>query len=79
MATITRPVQREAGRSGLQAVLGRDFVIGYLFVLPLIVFIFGLIAYPTVYGIYLSMTSKIAGRPEIFVGLENYESLWQDR
>jgi len=44
-----------------------------------LIFIFGLIAYPTLYGIYISMTSKIAGRPEQFIGLDNYISLWQDR
>lgn len=79
MATITHPAQQGAGRTGLQAILGRDFAVAFLFVLPVIIFIFGLIAYPTVYGVYLSMTSKIAGRPEIFVGLDNYVSLWQDR
>jgi multiple sugar transport system permease protein len=80
MATISRPAgSTETARPGWRSVLGRDFVSGYLFVLPVLVFILGLIAYPTLYGVYISMTSKIAGRPEQFIGLDNYVSLWQDR
>jgi multiple sugar transport system permease protein len=62
-----------------RSVLGRDFTTGFIFVLPLLIFILGLIAYPTAYGLYLSLTNKIAGRPEQFVGIDNFVSLWQDR
>jgi multiple sugar transport system permease protein len=80
MATTTHPAPVTAAeRSGWRRFAGRDFVIGYLFVLPVLIFIVGLIAYPTVYGVYISMTNKIAGRPEEFIGLENYIDLWQDR
>ena len=80
MATITTPRQAEVGgRKGLQAVLGRDWAIGLIFVLPILVFILGLILYPTIYGVYMSMTTKILGRPEQFIWFDNYISLWQDR
>lgn len=80
MATTTRPASvTAAGRSGWRHFLGRDFLTGYTFLLPVLIFVLGLIAYPTVYGIYISMTNKIIGRPEMFVGLDNYIALWQDR
>jgi multiple sugar transport system permease protein len=80
MASISRPAgSTDTAPPRWRALLGRDFFTGYLFVLPVLLFILGLIAYPTVYGIYISMTSKIIGRPEQFVGLDNYISLWEDR
>jgi len=62
----------------LRQVLGRDWTIGIPFVLPTVFLCVGLIGYPVVFAIYLSFTTKIAGRPEQWVGLQNYVTLWSD-
>ena len=58
--------------------LGRDWTIGIPFVLPTVLLCVGLIGYTVVFALYLSLTTKMAGRPEQFVGLENYIILWGD-
>ncbi len=49
-----------------------------LFLLPLFVLVVGLIAYPFGRAIWLSLTDKLVGYPERFVGLRNYEYLLRD-
>ena len=49
-----------------------------LFLLPLLVLVVGLIAYPFARALWLSLTDKLVGYPERFVGLRNYEYLLQD-
>ena len=58
--------------------LGPDWRLGYLFVLPIVVLVLALVAYPFCYAIYLSMTRKFVGMPPVFVGLENYIRLASD-
>lgn len=51
----------------------RQTVIGYLFVLPLLLWLAGTILYPLLSTVYLSMLNiKIIGSSGNFVGLENY-------
>jgi len=63
---------------GFRRVLGPDYRIGYLFVLPTAILVLALVAYPFCYAIYLSLTRKYVGVPPIFVGLENYIKLTFD-
>jgi ABC-type sugar transport system permease subunit len=63
---------------GLARLLGPDFRLGFLFVLPIILLVLALVAYPFVYAVYLSMTRKYVGVPPVFVGLENYLRLTAD-
>ena len=56
----------------------RDTGAAALFLLPLLVLVVGLIAYPFARAIWLSLTDKLVGYPERFVGLRNYEYLLQD-
>ena len=58
--------------------LGPDWRLGLLFVLPIVVLVLALVAYPFCYAIYLSMTRKFVGMPPVFVGLENYIRLASD-
>lgn len=62
----------------LRRFLGADYRIAVWFVLPLVVLLFGLIAYPGGLAIYLSMTRKFIGYKARFVGLANYLELWED-
>jgi ABC-type sugar transport system permease subunit len=63
---------------GLKRVLGPDWRLGFLFVLPIVVLVLALVAYPFVYAVYLSMTRKFVGLPAVFVGFENYVRLASD-
>ncbi len=57
-------------------VLGRDWPVAYLFLAPMLLLLFGLIGYPLLNGLRLSLydVSGVANRG--FVGLRNYQSLW---
>ncbi len=58
--------------------LGPDWRLGFLFVLPIVVLVLALVAYPFCYAVYLSMTRKFVGMAPEFVGLENYIRLASD-
>jgi multiple sugar transport system permease protein len=57
---------------------GRETGTALLFLLPLFVLVVGLIFYPFYRAIWLSLTDKLVGYPERFVGLRNYIYLAQD-
>src|SRR5215207_8990928 len=61
-----------------QRALGRDWPIGWLFMLPTLVLLFGLIGYPFVRGLYQSFFNVVGVREGAFVGLQNYQNLWAD-
>ena len=80
MAVLPRPLpMSQAGetptRSWSQRTFGRDWRIAWLFLLPLIVVLLGLIAYPFVSAITLSLQHKVVGGPATWVGLANYGDL----
>jgi multiple sugar transport system permease protein len=56
----------------------RDTGTALLFLLPLLVLVVGLIFYPFYRAIWLSLTDKLVGYPERFVGLTNYAYLAND-
>ena len=62
----------------LQDVLGRDWSAAYVFVLPTLLLLGGLVAYPFVNAVYLSFTNTVTLQTGPFVGLRNYEVLWRD-
>jgi len=74
-ALVTRP---SALSVSLKRVLGTDWRMGFLFILPIVLLVLSLVAYPFSYAIYLSMTRKFVGVPPVFVGLENYVRLAHD-
>jgi len=77
-AKTTLGVRPGAVATGLKRVLGPDWRMGFLFVLPIVVLVLALVAYPFCYAIYLSMTRKFVGMPAVFVGFENYVRLASD-
>jgi multiple sugar transport system permease protein len=62
----------------LQAYLGRDWHVAYVFVLPMLLLLGGLIAYPLVNAVYLSFTNTVTMKTGPFVGFRNYAVLWAD-
>ena len=62
----------------LPRALRRDTGAAFLFLLPLLVLVIGLIGYPFGRAIWLSLTDKLVGYPERFVGLRNYAYVLDD-
>ena len=52
--------------------------LGFWFMLPAAAFLILFLAYPLGLGVWLSFTDARIGRAGEFVGLENYEWLWDD-
>jgi len=52
--------------------------LGFWFMLPAAGFLILFLAYPLGLGVWLSFTDAKIGRSGIFIGLENYEWLWDD-
>ena len=61
----------------LEKLLGKDWKIALVFLLPIVILIGGLILYPFLNAIYLSMTVR-QNRREVFVGAANYVHLLAD-
>jgi multiple sugar transport system permease protein len=55
----------------------QERVLGYALVAPIGLLVVGLIAYPFLSAVYLSLTQKMVGYPARFVGLDNYVQLYQ--
>lgn len=62
----------------LQHALGRDWTAAYVFVLPTLLLLGGLVAYPFINAVYLSFTNTVTLQTGPFVGLRNYSVLWND-
>src|SRR6185436_16039563 len=75
-AALGRAARRP--RVALASWLGPDYRLGFLFVLPIVILVLVLVAYPFCYAVYLSLTRKYVGMPPVFVGLENYVRLTSD-
>lgn len=69
------PQKREGIRQRLRRIFGRDAGLGYLMLVPLVIFVIGMLAYPFFYALYLSFTKKILGQAPVFIGLANYIEL----
>jgi multiple sugar transport system permease protein len=74
---VARGVTRGA-RARRRSGPGRDTGTAFLFLLPLFVLVGGLILYPFYRAVWLSLTDKLVGYPERFVGLRNYAYLATD-
>src|SRR4051794_16171422 len=61
-----------------ESLLGRDWKVAIPFVLPMVVLMVGLIFWPFVNAILISMTTRSLSKVETFVGLGNYVRLWRD-
>src|SRR3954466_9748725 len=60
----------------LSAALDREATLGYVLVAPVIVIRLGLVAYPLLYAIQLSLMDKTIGAEGKFVGLQTIVGLW---
>src|SRR3954471_9295177 len=60
----------------LSAALDREATLGYVLVAPGIIILLGLVAYPLLYAIQLSLMDKTIGAEGKFVGLQTILGLW---
>ena len=65
-------------RPSLAVRLDSPRVLGYLLIVPAAIILLGLLAYPLLLGIWLSLTSATIGNPGQFVGLQNYATIFAD-
>lgn len=76
-SVVSAPSRRANKR--LAILLGRDWQVALPFVLPLVVIMVGLILWPFINAILLSLTTRnVITRSDTFVGLGNYVRLWSD-
>jgi multiple sugar transport system permease protein len=61
----------------LGQVLQREGILGYLLVLPALLLLAGLVAYPFAIALWLSLTDSIVGRPGHFIWLTNFIELFR--
>ncbi len=63
----------------IDTILGRDWRVAIPFVLPIVIIMAGLILWPFINAILLSMTTRnVITRTDQFVGLDNYVRLFRD-
>ena len=74
----TVAAQEAPWRKRLRSVLGRDYTLGYLLLVPLAIVLFGLLAYPIATGVSITFQEKSVGFQGAFIGLENYRTLLFD-
>jgi multiple sugar transport system permease protein len=69
----------DAGRAGIVGrLLDNRAVLSVLFMLPAVSLLVVFLSYPLGLGIWMGFTDVRIGRPGVFIGLENYLSLWDD-
>lgn len=76
-ATTTAAVSPK--RFSAKRMLGKDYALAYLMIAPSLLVLLGLIAYPFLRAISLSLESQPIGGEGHFIGLDNYAALLQDR
>ncbi|MCL4465612.1 MAG: sugar ABC transporter permease [Chloroflexi bacterium] len=79
-STARRGVVATPGRAlaALRAALERDAVLGYLLLAPGLAVLLVFVAYPFVYGVWLSLSDLRIGQEGAFIGLRNFANLFQD-
>jgi len=73
--SLPSPSQSLGWGTRIQRFLLRDSTLGYLFLLPAVVVILGLVAYPFLNAIIMTFQAKTAGAPGRWIGLGNYREL----
>jgi multiple sugar transport system permease protein len=64
-------------RQGLLGrLLEREAIFSWLMLAPALLFLLAFVAYPFVYGVYLSLQQRSVAQEGVFVGLQNYVDNW---
>jgi multiple sugar transport system permease protein len=65
-------------QGSLARLLEREAVFSWLMVAPALLFLLAFVAYPFVWGIYLSLQQRGVAQEGVFVGLQNYVDNWNN-
>ena len=68
-------------RSGMsRALVRRETISGYIFLLPSLIFFLGFVIYPMLLCLYTSFfdSNMNSNTPDVFIGFANYVELWKD-
>ena len=79
MATVAETTYRRARQNGFLRLLDNRRFLVFLFMLPAAGLLLIFLTYPLGLGVWLGFTDTRIGRDGIFIGLENYDSLFRDR
>ncbi len=69
---------RSSRKSLLDRINNSADALGFIFMLPAAAILLVFLTYPLGLGFWLGLTDTKIGRPGVFIGLANYESLFQD-
>src|SRR5579864_7581203 len=72
------PAARPRGLAALRRWTEREGVFSWLMITPPLVFLLALVGYPFVFGIWLSLESRVVARPGTFIGLDNFAADLRD-
>src|SRR3954447_2265579 len=61
--------------SSLRRVLGRDWLLSWLLVGPVVIIVVALLIYPFLDAFFLSFQERFIGQPGTWVGVQNYANL----
>jgi multiple sugar transport system permease protein len=79
MSTISRRVRPPAKTASWMArMMESRNALGFAFLLPALVILLLFLTYPLGLGLWLGFTDTRLGRPGVWIGIENYEYLWED-
>ena len=75
-ATLSPKAAGQVQRSAARRLLGRDWVLGWLLVLPVFLIVMALLIYPFIDAILLSFQQRFIGQAGTWVGVQNYVDLF---
>ena len=78
MTEATTVIASRQANPLLQRLENSRAALGILFLLPAAILLLLFLTYPLGLGVWLGFTDERIGRSGIFIGLENYEYLWND-
>lgn len=80
ISTTDQAVGREGPLARLGSLLEKERFLGYMLVAPAVILLVGLIAYPFLLAVYLSVTDRMIAQAAsgVFVGLANFANLIQN-
>ena len=77
-ASVARPAPLESRPITVRGWLEREGVFSWLMLAPGVLFLLAFVAYPFLYGIFLSLEDRPVARAGTFVGLANFAALTHD-
>ena len=78
MSIVAKSQAPERDRAPRLTLAGRQALTGYLLVLPAVLLLLGLVAYPFFFAISISFTDRLVGQTGSWVGLDNFRYLFNN-